>query len=124
MVSFLFHLIGEIVTLPGVMLGLQLPTAAEALEKPTSCATAQRYRVAAFCLFMMSAVLMLSASLIHTIVGPVIASDVVGWGAIISLHLWVFCGLRYGKLNRQYETASRRGLGRKIKRRPPLKDAT
>jgi hypothetical protein len=83
--------------------GWNIPKAAEALERPAATPEAKGYRVAAVWFFFAMAALMLSAAIVFVVAGPVVASDVLGWSGIACLQLCLFCGLRYGALNRRAE---------------------
>jgi hypothetical protein len=84
--------------------GWKIPKAAEALERPAASPEAQRYRTAAVYFFLAMAVLTLSAAIVFVVAGPVFASDVLGWSGVACFHLCLFCGLRYGALNRRAES--------------------
>jgi hypothetical protein len=97
MINTLLQLFGEIAWNPG----WHIPRATEALERPPSCPKAQRYRSAAFLLFMATALLLLSAAIVFVVAGPIFASELLGWGGVAALHACVLCGLRYERLNRR-----------------------
>lgn len=96
MFTALLQMLGEIAASPG----WHICRVAEALEKEPATVGAQRYRAAAFCLFMAMAFLFLSAAIVFVTAGPVLAGELLGWSGIVATHACVFCGLRYERLNR------------------------
>jgi hypothetical protein len=101
MIAFLMQVLTDVVTLPGLMLGFKILPAAEALEKTAVNPKARPYQIMAFCLFLVAAMLLLSAALADWFDGRNAAHDHLGWAGFIALNLCVFCGLRYGYLNRR-----------------------
>jgi hypothetical protein len=96
MFTALLQMLGDIAASPG----WHMCRIAEAMEKPAVTAAAQRYRVATFCLFLAMAFLFLAAAILF-VIGPVIASEFLGWSGVVAMHACAFCGLRYVRLNRQ-----------------------
>jgi hypothetical protein len=101
MIAFLLQVLADAATLPGLLLGFRMLPAAEALEKPSVASRARPYQIAAFCLFMAAAMLLVSAALADWFLGRNVAHDNFGWAGIIALNLCAVCGLRYGYLNRK-----------------------
>lgn len=101
MIGFLLQVLTDAAALPGLMLGFRILPAAEAIEKTAVNPKSRPYQIMAFCLFLVAAMLFLSAALADWFDGRNAAHDQLGWAGLIALNLCVFCGLRYGYLNRK-----------------------
>jgi hypothetical protein len=75
--------------------------AVASFEDPPRNARAARYRTAAVAIFFISAGLLLTAALLSTFANRPVAEEVCGFSGFIGLHVCVFCGFRYARLNSQ-----------------------
>jgi hypothetical protein len=79
----------------------RLSAAAEALGEPPISPTARRLRSMALGFLMACAGLLLSAALAETVAGARSHSEVLGWGGIGCLLVYVACGLHYASVNKK-----------------------
>jgi hypothetical protein len=75
-------------------------SAVRAIDKAPVNARAQRYRLAALYLFLLSAGLILTAALVDSFVADGrTLSEVFGWSGLAGFQCCTVCGIRYGSLN-------------------------
>jgi len=93
--SFLFSTLFDLITGSAK----QRLDAAEAFEAPPANPVAQRYRTIAFCFFMATSALLLSAALVDWFFNMRLVGEILGWSGIVCLHVCVICGIRYAVVN-------------------------
>ncbi len=100
MLTFLLNILFDLAT-GSSQKGLD---AAEALEQTARNPKAQRYRTLAVVFFLLTSAFLLAAAIAFTLAPNNILNEILGWTGIASLHVCVFCGLRYAVLNRDTES--------------------
>jgi hypothetical protein len=94
MVALVFSFLAHLIT------GAGWYSALAAFGEPPANAGARRYRVAAFCLLLTGAALVLTAAFVESFAQARDASEVFGWSGLVCLELCVICGIRYASVNR------------------------